>query len=102
MGLLRLEYQLQPAGLQHRRLSLSDRPVDGQLTNQTGRSLTILLIVVSLVQAFLAGTVTATVGAPEAVEALAPGQWAAVQASNALLLDRGPVSVYLPVVLRTR
>ena len=68
--------------------------------NQTGRTLTILLIVVGLVLAFLVGTVTATVGAPAAVEALTRGQWAAVQSSNALLLDQGPVSVYLPLVLR--
>lgn len=68
--------------------------------SQTRRTLTILLIVAGLVLAFLAGTATATVGAPAAVEALTPGQWAAVQASNALLLDQGPVGMYLPVVLR--
>jgi hypothetical protein len=68
--------------------------------SQTRRTLTILLIVVGLVLAFLAGTVTATVGAPEAIQALTPGQWAAVQSSNALLLDQGPVSAYLPVLLR--
>jgi hypothetical protein len=68
--------------------------------NRTGRTLTILLVVVGLVLAFLAGTVTATVGAPAAIEALPPGQWAAVQASNVLLLDQGPVSAYLPLVLR--
>ena len=68
--------------------------------NQTGRTLTILLLVVGLVLAFLAGTATATVGGPAAIEALTPGQWAAVQASNSLLLDQGPVGVYFPVVLR--
>ena len=62
--------------------------------------LTILLIVAGLVLAFLGGTLTATGGAPAAVQALTPHQWAAVQASNALLLEQGLVSVYLPVVLR--
>ena len=70
--------------------------------NQTGRTLTILLIVAGLVLAFLAGTVTATVGAPAAVQALTPGQLAALQASNALLLEQGPVGTYLPVVLRNQ
>ena len=69
---------------------------------ETGRTLTILLIVAALVLAFLAGTATATVSAPAAVEALTPDQWAALQASNALLLDQGPVSLYLPLVLRNR
>jgi len=69
---------------------------------QTGHTLTILLIVAGLVLAFLAGTATATVSAPAAVEALTPDQWAALQASNALLLDQGPVSVYMPLVLRNR
>ena len=68
--------------------------------NRPGRNLTILLIVAGLVLAFLAGTATATVGAPATVEALTPGQWAAVQAANALLLDQGPLSAYLPMVLR--
>ena len=66
----------------------------------TRRTLTILLIVVGLVLAFLAGTVTATGSAPATVQALTPSQWAAVQASNALLLDQGPVSAYLPILLR--
>ena len=70
--------------------------------NQTGRTLTILLIVVGLVLAFLAGTVTASVSAPAAIQALTPGQLAALQASNALLLEQGPVSAYLPLVLRNR
>ena len=69
---------------------------------ETRHTLTILLIVAGLVLAFLAGTATATGSAPAAVEALTPGQWAAVQASNALLLDQGPVSVYLPLVLRNQ
>jgi len=68
--------------------------------NRTRHTLIILLIVVGLVLAFLAGTATATVGAPAAVEALRPSQWAAVQTSNALLLDQGPVGTYLPVVLQ--
>jgi hypothetical protein len=69
---------------------------------ETRRTLTILLIVAGLVLAFLAGTVTATGSAPAAVQALTPGQLAALQASNALLLDQGPVSVYMPLVLRNR
>jgi hypothetical protein len=69
--------------------------------NQTGRTLIILLIVAGLVLAFLAGTVSATGGAPAAIQALTPGQLAALQASNALL-EQGPVSAYLPLVLRNR
>jgi hypothetical protein len=67
---------------------------------ETRRTLTILLIVAGLALAFLAGTATATGSAPAAVQVLTPGQWAALQASNALLLDQGPVSLYLPLVLR--
>ena len=66
------------------------------------RTLTILLVVAGLVLAFLAGTATATGSAPVAVRALTPSQWAALQASNALLLEQGPVSAYLPLVLRDR
>jgi hypothetical protein len=67
---------------------------------ETRHTLTILLIVAGLLLAFLAGTVSATGSAPAAVEALTPGQWAALQPSHALLLDQGPVSAHLPVVLR--
>ena len=69
---------------------------------ETGRTLIILLIVAGLVLAFLAGTATATGSAPAAVRALTPGQQAALQASNALLLVQGPVSLHLPLVLRNR
>lgn len=67
---------------------------------ETRHTLAIFLIVAGLVLAFLAGTATATGSAPAAVQALTPGQWAALQASNALLLDQGPFSLYLPLVLR--
>jgi hypothetical protein len=67
---------------------------------ETRRSLTILLIVAGLVLAFLAGTLTATGSVPAVIQALTPGQLAALQASNALLLEQGPVSVYLPLVLQ--
>ena len=70
--------------------------------NQTGRTLTILLIVAGLVLAFLAGTMTATGSAPAAVQSLTPGQLAALQTSNALLLEQGPVSTHLPLVLRNQ
>ena len=70
--------------------------------NQTGRTLTILLIVAGLVLAFLAGTMTATGSAPAAVQELTAGQLAALQASNALLLEQGPVSTHLPLVLRNQ
>jgi hypothetical protein len=68
--------------------------------NATKYAFTILLLVVAMVLAFLAGTATAEGIKPSAAEALTPGQWAAVQAANALLLDEGPVTVYLPIVLR--
>ncbi|NIV31872.1 MAG: hypothetical protein GWN58_21020, partial [Anaerolineae bacterium] len=60
------------------------------------------LIVAGLVLAFLAGTLTASGSAPAAVEAMTLSQLAALQASNALLLDQGPVSAYLPLVLRNQ
>ncbi|MEJ2735921.1 MAG: hypothetical protein P8189_20540 [Anaerolineae bacterium] len=69
---------------------------------ETRRTLTILLIVAGMVLAFLAGTATATGSAPAAIQALTPGQQAALQASHALLLDQGPGNVYLPLVLRNR
>lgn len=68
--------------------------------NGTLRALTILLIAVAMAVAFLAGAATVTRSAPAVPQALTPAQWAAVQASNSLLLDEGPASVYLPVVLR--
>jgi hypothetical protein len=69
---------------------------------EKGQTLTILLIVVGLVLAFLAGTVTATGSAPAPVQAPSPDQLAALQATNALLLDQGPVHVQLPLVLRNQ
>ena len=66
----------------------------------TRRTLTILLIVAGLVLAFLAGTLTATGSAPAVVEAMTLSQLAALQASNALLLEQGPVGAYLPLMLR--
>jgi hypothetical protein len=63
-------------------------------------ALSILLIAAAILLAFLAGTVTVAGSSPTAIHALTPGQWAAVQASNALLLDEGPTSTYLPLVLR--
>lgn len=68
--------------------------------NDSKRYLTILLIVVAMVLAFLAGTTTASSSLPSTPQAVTLPQWAAIQTSNALLLDQGPVSVYLPVVLR--
>ena len=60
----------------------------------------ILLIAAAMVLAFLAGTVTASGSGPAAVTALTPGQWAAVQAANGLLLDQGPANTYLPLLQR--
>ena len=68
--------------------------------NGTVRALTILLIVTALAGAFLLGTTTATGTVPAAPQALTPAEWAAIQASNSLLLDQGPFSTYLPVVLQ--
>lgn len=66
----------------------------------TGRTLIVLLVVTGMVLAFLAGAVTASTSAPADVGPLTDSQWAALQASNALLLDQGPAYVYLPLVLR--
>lgn len=62
----------------------------------------ILLLIAAMLLVFLAGAVTAAGSVPAAIQALTPGQWAAVQASNALLLDEGSTttSIYLPLVLR--
>ena len=68
--------------------------------NASKRSLLILLIVVAMVSAFLLGTVSVTGSVPAAPEAVRPGQWAALQAANSLLLDQGPFGTYLPAVLR--
>ncbi|MFN2289869.1 MAG: hypothetical protein ACK2UC_01640 [Anaerolineae bacterium] len=68
--------------------------------NLMKRALTILLIVAIMVLAFWAGTTVASGSDAAAPQALTPAQWAAVQAANSLLLDQGPTSIYLPVVLR--
>jgi hypothetical protein len=64
------------------------------------RALAILLIVAIMVVTFWAGTTAASGSDLAPAQALTPAQWAAVQASNSLLLDQGPASIYLPVVLR--
>lgn len=68
--------------------------------NGTLRALTVLLIVVALFATFLLGTATITRSASAEPQALTLAEWAAIQASNSLLLDQGPFSTYLPVVLR--
>jgi hypothetical protein len=68
--------------------------------NRRRRSLTILLVVVVTILAFLIGTISATSSVPSAPQAVTPAEWAAIQVSNSLLLDQGPASIYLPVVLR--
>ncbi|MFN2243941.1 MAG: hypothetical protein ACK2U2_16730 [Anaerolineae bacterium] len=68
--------------------------------NARKRWLTILLIVVAMALAFLVGTATVTGTVPSAPQAVTPAQWAAIETANSLLLDQGPVGVYLPVVLR--
>ncbi|HSR31367.1 MAG TPA: hypothetical protein VLY63_12445 [Anaerolineae bacterium] len=68
--------------------------------NATKRSFTILLIVVAVVLAFMLGTASVTGSVPSAPQAVTPAQWAAIQASNSLLLEQGPVGTYLPFVLR--
>jgi hypothetical protein len=69
--------------------------------NMGTRCLTILLLVVIMVLAFLAGTATVSSGPPEPqAVSLTLSEWAVIQTSNALLLDQGPPSVYLPMVLR--
>jgi len=68
--------------------------------NANKRSLLILLIVVAMVLAFLLGTISVTGSIPSAPEAVTLTQWAAIRAANSLLLDQGPVGVYLPHVLQ--
>jgi hypothetical protein len=68
--------------------------------NPTMRALIILLIVVAIGGAFLLGTATATGTVPAAPQALTLAEWAAVEASNSLLLNQGPFRTYLPVVVR--
>jgi hypothetical protein len=65
-----------------------------------GRTFIIILVVAGMVLAFLAGTVTAATSVAASVGPLTDGQWAALQASNAVLLDQGPAYLYLPLVLR--
>jgi hypothetical protein len=68
--------------------------------NARKRWLIILLVVVAVVLAFMLGTASVTGSVPSAPQAVTPAQWAAIEAANSLLLDQGPVGVYLPVVLR--
>jgi hypothetical protein len=69
--------------------------------NGSKRYLTILLVVVIMVLAFLAGVATASTGPPEPqAVSVTVSEWTAIQTSNALLLDQGLGSVYLPIVLR--
>jgi hypothetical protein len=67
--------------------------------NTGNRWLIILLIVAAMILAFLVGTATVTGSVPSAPRAVTPAQWAAIEVANSLLLDQGPVGVYLPVVL---
>ena len=65
----------------------------------------LLLLAAAVLVAFLAGTVTAggdtTVRAPAAApHSLTPAQWAAVQASNALLSGGASHFVHLPLAAR--
>ena len=70
------------------------------------RRLVVLLILTAMVIAYFLGTVTIP-GTAKAVfsrlsisAAITPQQWAAVQASNALLLSEESFSVFLPLSLR--
>ena len=68
------------------------------------RRLFVLLVLGAMVVAYLLGSVTAP-GAANGLfsrlstSAITPQQWAAVQASNALLLDEQGYMVYLPLSL---
>jgi hypothetical protein len=68
------------------------------------RSLTITLIVLTLVVAFVAGTMVAAgspAAAPAAPRALTPGQWAAMQTSNWLTTTQvEDYDTYLPIIER--
>jgi hypothetical protein len=68
--------------------------------NAHKRWLIILLVVVAVVLVFMLGTGSVTGSVPSAPQAVTPTQWAAIEAANSLLLDQGPVGVYLPAVLR--
>lgn len=70
--------------------------------NARKRSLIILLIVAATLLALLAGTISVTGSVPSAPQAVTVTltQWSAIQAADSLLLDQGPVGIYLPVVLR--
>ena len=74
-------------------------------TMKQPKRLFILLIVGAMVVAYLLGTVTNS-GAANAVfsklsiAAITPQQWAAVEASNALLLSEESFTVFLPLSLR--
>jgi hypothetical protein len=74
-------------------------------TMKQPKRLFILLIVGAMVIAYLLGTVTNS-GAANAVfsklsiAAITPQQWAAVEASNALLLSEESFTVFLPLSLR--
>jgi len=74
-------------------------------TMKQPKRLFFLLIVGAMVVAYLLGTVTNS-GASDAVfsklslAAITPQQWAAVEASNALLLSEESFTVFLPLSLR--
>lgn len=74
-------------------------------TMKQPKRLFFLLIVGAMVIAYLLGTVTNS-GASDAVfsklslAAITPQQWAAVEASNALLLSEESFTVFLPLSLR--
>jgi hypothetical protein len=69
------------------------------------RSLAITLAVIASILVFLAGFMTASVGRAIQLHEVGPliltnAQWAAVQASNSLLMGAYSLPTYLPLVFR--
>jgi len=67
--------------------------------NATKHSFIILPFVAALVLTFMLGRTSIAREGPSAPLAMSMAEWVAVQTANSLLLDQGPVSVYLPVLL---
>ena len=65
----------------------------------TKLSLPILLIAAVMVLAFMLGSTSVVKGDPPALMAVRMDEWVAIHTANTLLLDQGPLNVYLPVIL---
>jgi hypothetical protein len=68
--------------------------------NGLKRHVTLALIVLALVVAFMAGTMVASGSPAPAPAAITPEQWVAVQSSNWLMTTQVKNDVFLPTVVR--